>query len=529
MRTLPLVLLLGCTPTPPSGLWIEGQIWSGPDVPQAQSGYLPLGDDGAMRAIVPTAPAGAQVLTVDRVTAGFVDAHAHPVGLGRKLSELNLQDLPSLKVTLDAVRAQADGEGWLLGRGWDHNDWDDAPDGGWPSAALLDAVVDDRPVVLRRVDGHASWVNTAALRAAKITAETPDPPGGRILRDAEGAPTGILIDAAAELVPVPKPSTEQVEAWILRAQDAMIAEGLVGAHDMGVSDTALAAYRGLVQKNALKVRIWAYLDPTSEAAERLLRAGPTKEGRLHIVGIKAYADGALGSRGAHLLAPYADEPDSRGLRLTSNDELTTLATRCLRARAQLAVHAIGDAAARDVLDAFAAARAAVPDAADVPLRLEHAQVVAASDRARLAPLGVIASVQPTHATSDAPWAADRLGAERVDDSYAWRSLRRAGADLALGSDFPVEAADPAWGLWAATTRRDRNGEPPGGWRADQALEEPEAIAGFTTWAGRAVREEPPRCAGPACVADLTLWRRLDAPPGWRAEGVVIDGALILER
>jgi predicted amidohydrolase YtcJ len=526
MRRLPLFAALVACPSapaePPPGVWFAGELHVGDPAEPPFTGHVVVHE--GVRVADASPPPGATRFQVDRITPGFVDAHAHPVGLGRKLTELDLQGLPSLAATLDAVRARADGEGWLVGRGWDQNDWPDAPSGGWPTAAHLDAITGARPTVLRRVDGHASWVNSAALRAAGVGPQTPDPPGGRILRGEGGAPTGVLIDAAADLIPSPKPDVAALVAQLRAAQNEMLRVGLVGAHDMGVDDATLAAYRALAAAGELEIRVWVYLDPTSDAAQALLRDGPTDEGRLRVVGIKAYADGALGSRGAHLLAPYDDEPSTTGLRLTEPDALSALAVRCLRARAQLAVHAIGDAAAREVLDVFERARAAVPEADQVPLRLEHAQVVSAPDRARLRGLGVIASVQPTHATSDHPWAEARLGLQRVFDSYAWRELADAGASLALGSDFPVEDADPAWGLWAATTRTDASSQPTGGWRPEQALTSAEAIAGFTTWAGAVVGDR--RCIGAGCAADLTLWRRVDAPPGWRAVGVVIDGQVV---
>lgn len=511
MRILPL-LLLACTstptepPQPPPGIWLEGEAWLGAPLPEPRHAVIHV-HRGELR-VLDEAPAGVEPTKVDRITAAFVDAHAHPVGLGRKLDDLDLQGLPTFAATLEAIAARiaSSDEGWILGRGWDHNEWPDAPQEGWPSAAALDAITGDRPTVLRRVDGHASWVNSAALAAGGITAETPDPEGGRILRDASGAPTGILIDTAASLVPTPKASLAQVIGWLRTAQRTMLGIGLGGAHDMGVDDTTLAAYRALNAEGELKVRIDAYLSADSQAAQDLLRDGPSHEGRLHIIGIKAYADGALGSRGAHLLEPYADEPETRGLAITSREALTELATRCLKVRAQLAVHAIGDAAARDVIDAFEAARAAVPEAREVPLRLEHAQVVSAQDRPRLGALNIIASVQPTHATSDHAWAVQRLGPERVPDSYAWRELKNAGARLALGSDFPVEPPDPALGLLAATKRIDPQGRPEGGWRIDQALTEAEAIAGFTTWAGEVVGEEPARCIGAeGCGVEITTW------------------------
>ncbi|TVQ92553.1 MAG: amidohydrolase [Deltaproteobacteria bacterium] len=513
MRTLPL-LLLGCAtpsppthpPDPPPGIWIQGEAWLGSPLPSPQQAVIHL-HQGQLR-VVSEPPEGVEPRKVDRITAAFVDAHAHPAGLGRKIDDLDLQGLPTFSKTLQAVadRVASTEDGWILGRGWDQNEWPDAPQGAWPTAAHLDPITGERPTVLRRVDGHAAWVNQAALRAAGITRDTPDPKGGRILRDPSGAPTGVLIDTAASLVPVPEPSVDQVIGWLRTAQETMLGLGLAGAHDMGVDDTTLSAYRALNAQGQLRVRIDAYLSPSSQAAEVLLREGPLDEGRLSIVGIKAYADGALGSRGAHLLEPYADEPQTRGLAITSREALADLAIRCLRVRAQLAVHAIGDAAARDVIDAFEAARRAVPEASAVPLRLEHAQVVAASDRARLGPLNIIASVQPTHATSDHAWAVARLGPSRVEDSYAWRALDKAGARLVLGSDFPVESPDPALGILAATQRVNAEGRPEGGWRPDQALTEAEAIAGFTFWAGEIVGENPQRCIGQeGCGSEITVW------------------------
>lgn len=511
MRTSLLFVLacsgLSCAAvTPPPGIWLQGEAWLGAPLPTPRHATIHL-HEGVLR-VLDAPPAGAQVRRVDRITAAFVDAHAHPIGLGQQLDTLDLRELPSYGRVLASVaeRASQDAADWLIGHGWDQNRWPDAPPNGWPLATDLDRVTGDRPALLRRVDGHAIWVNAAALRASGITAQTPDPAGGRIIRDALGAPTGVLIDAAARLVSTPAPSVDQVARWLRTAQDELLRVGLAGVHDMGVDDTTLAAYRALNAAQHLKIHVYAYLTPDSDAARALLLEGPHHEGRLHVVGVKAIADGALGSRGAHLLEPYADASDTRGLQITDTHTLTTLATRCLRVRAQLAVHAIGDAAARSALDAFEAARAAVPEARDVPLRLEHAQVISPQDLSRLAPLNVVASVQPTHATSDHAWAVTRLGPERVPDSYAWRRLLDAGARMVLGSDVPVESPDPALGLLAATQRIDGSGAPTGGWRPEQALREPEAIAGFSFWAGEVVGEVPGRCIGAdGCGAEVTVW------------------------
>jgi len=415
------------------------------------------------------------------VAPGLVDAHAHPQSLGRHLGQLRLNGLPTRAATLAAVAAAAPADdGWVRGRGWDHTDWTDH-DGGFPSAADLDTLFPDRPVALRRVGGHATWVNTAALAAAGITADTPDPEGGRILRDPTGEATGVLIDAAGDLLPkAPSPSPETLRQQLALGLEVMASTGLTGAHDMGVSDATLSLYEQMDAEGALRLRIFAYLNPDAEAVARLKAEGPWCGRRLCVVGVKMYADGALGSRGALLSAPYADEDGHVGLAINDPAVLEAEATALLRAGAQLAVHAIGDAGIHGVLDAFEAARAAVPAAAAVPLRVEHLQVVRPEDLARLAPLNVVASMQPTHATSDMPWVAARLGADRVPWSYAWQDVRASGALLVFGSDFPVEEVSPSYGLWAATTRTDLAGQPAGGWRPDQALSLPDAVRAFST-------------------------------------------------
>lgn len=526
MRHLTLLLTMACTgsqtvthalPQPTLQLVGTHALPSQTSVELKDGAYV-LGAQVPMFGDAPLADV--PVLEADLITPGFVDAHAHPIGLGRALSEVDLVGVPTYADALAKVEAAArDGNGWLLGRGWDQNDWPDAPAGGWPLAADLDRIVSDRPVVLRRIDGHASWANTAALTASGVSSATSDPAGGRILRTADGAPSGVLVDTATDLLDVPEPTDAQVEAWLRAAQDAMLAAGLAGVHDMGVDDATLAAYRRIEDAGDLKIRVQAYLTPDSEAAKRLLAVGPERGKHLSIVGIKAYADGALGSRGAHLSAPYHDEPDTSGLVITDKAALTALATSCLKARAQLAVHAIGDQAVTDTLDAFAAARQAAPDSEDVWLRVEHAQVVRPEDRARFAPLHAVASMQPTHATSDMPWAEDRLGPERIGWAYTWRALAEADAPLLLGSDFPVEGVEPANGIWAATTRTALDGTPEGGWHPDQRLTLEETIAGFTVLPGLVSGNHAVH------APDLTAWTRIDGPPGWRPVATIIDGEL----
>ncbi|MEQ1508124.1 MAG: amidohydrolase family protein, partial [Myxococcota bacterium] len=343
------------------------------------------------------------------------------------------------------------------------------------------------------------------------------PPGGRIVRDPSGAPTGVVVDAAVALLKIPEPTEAIDRARLQTALVLIAAKGLTGVDMMGATDRWVGILEGLDREGKLPVRLWVYVDPATDAAERLLRDGPWAGdgGRLRVVGIKAYADGALGSRGALLSAPYADAPDTTGTERTSAAELASLAERALGAGVQLAVHAIGDRAVTETLDAFAAARAAHPDRAAVPLRVEHAQVVRPEDVPRFAALGVVASMQPTHATSDAPWAEDRLGPDRIRWAYAWRTLADAGAPIAFGSDFPVEAVDPALGLVAATTR--------GGWTIDQVVSWDEAVAGFTSGAARAVgADDALGTLTPGKLADLTLWT-VDDAGRWRAAGTVVGG------
>jgi len=433
------------------------------------------------------------------VTPGLIDAHAHPAGLGRKLAELDLSGTTSLAdVQTRVAQAATEGEGWLSGRGWDQNDWEDHE--GWPGAELLDRT--SRPVALRRVDGHALWLNTAGLEAAGITAETPDPPGGRILRHDSGAPTGVLIDTAVGLVELPRPSDAENRRRLVEALDHIAATGLVGVHDMGVSDATLAHYTELAEAGELPIRIFAYLDPGAEAVARLKSEGPWQVGLLRVVGVKMYADGALGSRGALLSADYHDEPGHRGLQINARDDLAAMATELLQADAQLAVHAIGDQGVKNVLDAFEQARAAAPTA-DVPLRVEHFQVARPEDLARMTALNAVASMQPTHATSDGPWAEERLGPERIDWSYAWRDVLDAGVVLAFGSDFPVEEVSPQYGLWSATTRAELGGG--AGWRMDQALSLDEAVTAFSQSTYAALGEEG-GVFEVGAVADFSVWR-----------------------
>ena len=418
------------------------------------------------------------------IVPGLVDAHAHLAALGRAMAIVGFDGLSS---EAEAVaRAQAAGPGarqgdWLLGRGWDQNHW---PSAAFPTKASLDAAFPTTPVLFTRVDGHAAWVNSEALRRAGVSRATVDPPGGRLVRDAAGEPTGVLLDNAIDLVSakVPPASREVQQKRLKAALEWCAALGLTGVHDAGMD---LATFK-LLQEwdaiDALPLRVYAMADGQGAEAEVFLGMGRFKGRKLELRAVKLLADGALGSRGAALLAPYSDEPGQAGLLLLTRAQLEEKAKAFADAGFQVAVHAIGDWANREVLDVLAALEKAHPGSRH---RVEHAQVLSPEDLARFASAHVVASMQPTHATSDAPWAEARLGPQRVQFAYAWKSLLGAGVPLAFGSDFPVEHPDPLAGLFAARTRQSPAGQPPGGFLPAQRLTGLEALAAFTTGAAYA--------------------------------------------
>ena len=414
---------------------------------------------------------------------GLIDAHAHVGGLGLAMLSADLVGTRDKAEILQRLRAHAKtlkpGE-WLIGGGWDQNDW---PEKVFPGAADLDAAFPDRPVWLSRVDGHAGWANSAAMRAVRRSlAGAWQPVGGRIDRNAAGEPTGLFIDNAMLLLEQARPPMSETTAeHALRiAMRSAAAQGLTGVHDAGISLAELRRFQRLADRGQLPLRITAMADGDSDALESLCRDGlyRHRSGRLQMRAVKLYADGALGSRGAAMLEDYSDDHGNRGLMVMSPAQLATAVAKAKRCGVQAATHAIGDRGNRETLDLYAKALAA--DAAgDHRWRIEHAQVLAPQDLPRLAGLHVIASMQPTHATSDMPWAQDRVGPERIVGAYAWRQLRDSGARLALGSDFPVERVDPRLGLASAVTRADADGLPVGGWYPNEKLTAYEALRGFT--------------------------------------------------
>ena len=417
---------------------------------------------------------------------GLIDAHGHVMGLGLSAIRLDLTGTSSLADLQQRLReyADANADAWIVGRGWNQELW---PDKRFPTAADLDAVVPERPVALERVDGHALVVNSAALKAAGITAATKDPTGGRIERDGQGRPTGLLIDAAAALVEkiIPPPSPQQRDRAFAKAQDILLGFGITAAADMGTSAEDWSLFHAAGKDGRLKVRIMAYSSGI-KPVQTISRAGPTDwlfgDG-LRMGGVKLYADGALGSRGAWLKQPYADKPDTRGLQFLTDAELREQAGWAARTGYQLAIHAIGDAANAQVISLYE--ELAKKYGRDRRWRIEHFQIAEPADIPRLAPAGIIASMQPTHQTSDRLMAEKRLGPNRLAGAYAWQTVLKNDGRLALGSDFPVESPNPFPGLAAAISRQDMEGQPPGGWIPSEHLTFEQALSGFTRDAAHA--------------------------------------------
>lgn len=455
---------------------------------------------GSDQEVLAAAKAGTPVIDLKgrTVVPGFIDAHGHLLNLGLSLLNLNVTGTAGYQAVIDAVAARvADrqpGE-WIIGRGWDQNDW---PEKAFPNHARLSAVSPDNPVALTRVDGHAMLVNAAAMHVAGVTADTPDPPGGKIHKDAQGNPTGVLVDRAMDLVRehIPPPSRERRVEAVRRAVAECLRNGLTSVHDAGVDGNTIELYKRLILADDLRLRVYAMIRATDvPTLNRYFESGPLigyGEGLLTVRCVKAIADGALGSRGAALLAPYADDPGNAGLLMFQQDYLQSLTESALAAGFQIATHAIGDRANRMVLNAYEAALKATgidPEENEKRLRIEHAQVVALDDFPRFAKLGVIPSMQATHATSDMYWALDRLGPDRIEGAYAWQRFIKAGSRIANGSDFPVEGVNPLWGFYASITRQDHQGQPAGGWMPGQRMTREQALHSFTINAAYAAFQE----------------------------------------
>ena len=421
---------------------------------------------------------------------GLIDAHAHVAGLGFLKTSLDLTGTPSVDDAVAAIRRYAEEKPlvrWITGRGWNQVLW---PVQTFPTAAHIDAVVNDRPVWLERIDGHAGWANSKALAMAGIDDDTPDPVGGKILRDDNGHATGVLIDRAMDLVVarVPKPNKTEIRAAIKAAVKSLLAEGMTGVHDAGIDIENAEIYMSMADDGDLGMRIYAMTGGAGEVLDAIGKPiHAYGNDHLEIASVKLYTDGALGSRGAAMIEPYSDDPENRGLPFWTQEELDAMVEKANGMGFQVGIHAIGDLGNRMALDAFARAQDGKPS----PLRnrVEHSQIVTLEDIPRFAELGVVASMQATHATSDMNMAEDRVGPDRILGGYAWRRMLDAGVVLANGSDFPVELSNPFHGLYASVTRRGRDGEPEGGWYADQALTRAEALHSYTLAPAYAARQD----------------------------------------
>jgi len=424
---------------------------------------------------------------------GLIDAHGHVLELGYARNSVDLVGTQSLDEALAKVKTYAAAHPeakWIVGSGWNQEIW---KLGRFPTAKELDTAVADRPVWLSRVDGHAGWANTAAMKLAGITKTTKDPAGGRMERDAEGDPTGVFVDGATNLIyaVVPAPTPQQKVAALDTALAEMARVGLTGVGDAGIDLENYRLYRQYADAHKLTARIYAMIRDTGDAFDVISPDGPLigyGNDFLTVRTVKLFADGALGSRGAAMLAPYSDAPHNRGLLFMTPKVMTAKIDKAFDKGYQVAIHAIGDRANREVLDSYAAAYKTHPDAIALRNRVEHAQIVSLQDIPRFVPLHLIASMQPTHATSDMNMAEDRIGNERLKGAYAWRRYLKQGTVIAGGSDFPVESPNPFYGLYSAVTRQDHHGQPPGGWHADQAMTLTEAFRAFTldaAWAEHA--------------------------------------------
>ncbi len=448
------------------------------------------------------------------VIPGLIDAHGHLGSLGSfGLGQLDLSRAASFDDVIAQVAAAAraaDPGAWIVGGRWDHESW---PERKLPTHARLSAVTPDNPVWITRVDGHSGLANEAALKRAGISRETTSPTGGEILRGADGAATGVLIDNAMNLVETKiDRAGAGSEALLLKAQEMCLAVGLTGVHDAGVSPADVEVFRRLEREGRLKLRVYGMLS-AAYTLEYFARNPPLVGDRFTLRACKLYADGAMGSRGAWLLAPYSDRPTDEagapytGLAVMSPQMIEKLASFGLARGVQVCTHAIGDRGNREVLDAYERAlqRARLPEHR---FRIEHAQLLSPEDIPRFAELGVIASMQPTHCTTDMRWVADRVGDERARGAYAWASLLRHGARIAAGSDFPVEGHNPMLGFYAAVTRQDLDGKPDGGWQSGERMTRTEALRAFTLDAAYAAFEEERKGSLlPGKLADFVVLNR----------------------
>ena len=446
------------------------------------------------------------------VIPGMVDAHAHLLGLGQSLRNVDLVGAKSYDEVIARVVERAKGQpagAWILGRGWDQNRWGDTR---FPTHEALSRALPNNPVWLTRVDGHAGLGNAAAMRAAGVTAASADPSGGKIERTATREPTGVFIDNAKSLVDrsIPALTRDDTRRAIIAAIVESHRWGLVGLHDAGESRATVDLLEEMAKAGQLPFRLYVMVGDDSAAIAHYLARGPQSalyDNHLWIRAFKLYADGALGSRGAALLEPYSDDANNRGLLLSAPAHIQEVAARALRAGFQVNTHAIGDRGNRVVLDAYDAALKEHPTA-DHRFRIEHAQILNHDDIPRFAELGVIPSMQAVHQTSDMYWAGSRLGLGRLLGAYAWRSLLNTGVVVPNGSDFPVEAVNPLLSFHSAVSRQDADNWPAAGWMPEQRMTRDEALKSMTIWPAYAgFQESTMGSLAPGKLADFVVLDR----------------------
>ncbi len=477
------------------------------------------------------------------VIPGLVDSHTHVFGLGALLDQVNLVGVATEEdaITLLVERAKSVPKGeWIVGRGWDEGAWANR----YPDKVLLSAAVPEHPVFLESLHGFAGWGNQMALDEAGITADSTVPVGGEMRLGSDGQPSGLFLNQGVQMLraAIPAPSRETLTKQVLLGLDQMAADGYTAIHDAGLDATAMSILEELEAAGKLPIRVYAMLSLRDEdLIRKWIEKGPDNDNDSMLVTrtVKAYYDGALGSRGARLLYDYADRPGHRGISGDQYGFNQSLNAAAMRAGFQIAIHAIGDAGNREALDILEAVFEDDPSTIRNRHRIEHAQVISPEDIPRLRQLGIIASMEPPHAMEDKTWAEERLGPQRILGAYAWRSLREAGADLTFNSDNPGSDHNIFYGLHSAITRQDKNHQPEGGWYAEQRMTADEAVRGYTSWSAYAsFREDDVGIISEDRWADLTVmdidpFVLADDEPGKLLDGqilmTIVDGKIVYER
>ena len=526
------------------------------DAPREGSGWHPDADavvvkNGAIEYVGTTREAmtyqGEASRVIDlagaTVTPGLIDSHTHVFGLGTTLDRISLVDIETEEeaVALVAERAKSVPQGeWIVGWGWDEGAWGNR----YPDKALLSVAVPDHPVFLDSLHGFAAWANQKALDEAGITAATNVPVGGEVRLGNDGEPNGLFFNRATVLLDeaIPEPSREIYTRRLLQGLNRMAEDGYVAIHDAGLGSLEMSILEELEEENGLPIRVYAMLSLRDEPLiKKWLTRGPDQDSDSMLVtrSVKAYYDGALGSRGARLLYDYADMPGHRGVSGGDYGFNEALATEAMQAGFQIGIHAIGDAGNREALNMLERAFGEDPSTAKNRHRIEHAQVIHPDDLPRLGQLGIIASMEPPHAMEDKTWAEERLGQERMQGAYAWRSLRETNAVLTFNADNPASDHSIFYGLHSAITRKDKNQEPEGGWYAEQAVNVDEALRAYTNWSAYAsFREDETGIIEEGRWADLTVmdvdpFLLADESPGDILSGrilmTIVGGEIVFER